>query len=515
MSEYVVNTIRILGSRESVAEVAMFLCQDHRVGIEGVIDPPGEHPAYAVRVHIGHEQELLNSRFSLKPLGSHEESTNQRDAVLVESLGMRAVARDHLPAAFELTLKCETEWQPPWTLLGKMSIRFPDVVIGTEATDAANCDWWYLTFSQGRTISNLKVENVPGFAGRERELILDPLGMRELSTWSNQKFEETASQLFENRAGMRFSEVPSHLADHGWPRWSLLNHAAFSSGLEAFDETFSDYVTADEIEQALDGELEASKQLGVASWVDGVLFGPSVQEDGQPLFCDLGSDQYAERHLQLLGKLSEATLPSASPISQALLASLSKPFVRLCGGLHPVVFLTAAAVDLPRGAPARVGLDALLKAYADQAPTIRGAETLDAPLPQNANYEATPLDAVLRSSLAIAALPRVSVHQLKPALAHGVTDTMLLWTLLARGLEDEGFLDPSNLNPNALDSLVDVYGSEAEIPDAIKQAIASRGPSLQLALESRLTASAMADLIADRTGKSEPERVAPRRRAKV
>jgi len=519
MSNICKNTIRVIGSSESVAEVAMFILQDHKVRLDTVL--PGNE-SVAACVEIGHQHELLSSRFSDKPINVREASTSINDALHFASYGIRAITQSESSTLFELSAECETRWNPPWALSKQLSKRFPDAVVGVESVYATEAEWWHLTLSGGVVKSNLKVANMPGSAGREQSLILNVDGSGELSAFARRERESIATDLLISSSDRIATQIPLELRDHGWPRWSLMAHAAFTSGVSGLKESIGVLATADEIEEALKSDMDAAKRLGVASWVDSSLFGESTPSEDKPpaSFLDLSGRTQRSRQLELLEVIAEANKVGAefSPFSQALVASLADPLTRLIGGLHPAVYLTATVSNGSAGPAAHAGLDLLLQGLAAKMPSIRGAETLGtAPLHDvGTTHEATPLDGVLRSALAVAALPRVSKHQLSPALAAGVTPKVLLWTLLARGLADDSMVDTRSLNVGAIDSLVDAYGSASKFPEQLKTEIESIGSNLQEAFEARKTHELMQSQIAkDVVGRASEAAPQRHRRAKI
>lgn len=207
-------------------------------------------------------------------------------------------------------------------------------------------------------------------------------------------------------------------------------------------------------------------------------------------------EAYAPQQHDLLGLLgTEHDVDSIDArLAGALLASLSDPGARLECGLHPTVFLTAAARTAAPGGGApsetvRAGLELLLAHLAKKTPRLLGAEGLGQPATEG--EPGVPQNELLKSVLAIAAQPRAASNQLKPALAAGIPPTFLLHTLAARtaGL---GFANPEQVNPGmVLESLKDAYGNVSRFPPELVCEIECIGSSMVASLEAMRTAEMM------------------------
>ncbi|MFK4705652.1 hypothetical protein ABIC83_002491 [Roseateles asaccharophilus] len=489
MSDLVQNCIRIVGTHESVAEVAMFLSQDHKIRLERVADVDASNISLGAKVEIGHQGTLLFSRYSALPLRARGAEGSANDAFNVEFTGLRHIERPDGSSYFELRCQCDTDAQPPYALAQAISGRFQDVVLGVESYQPSSNAWWHLTVSHGVVQAHLKPSLMPGHDGRTID--------DQVSAWASERFEPFALDLLTKQAKSRLDSMTPDLVNLGWPRWSLVTHAAYDGGIQGLQAATQHFESGEEILKALQADADAAERRGVASWMDATLFGEAAAPPtgNQPPYLQLHAERHKHRLLEVLHYVSTAGADDAPLLATPLLASLSDPFARMSGGLHPVVYLAAAAQAAPKDVSARKGLDMVLERYAAAVPELREATTLHIPLSHSTS--STPQDACLRSALALASLPRVSEHQLKPAIRVGVPPQVLLWTVLASGSKDEHLLDPANLNKDVLDSLHDGYGTLSQLPTGLTHEIAVNCPGLQSAFEARVTAETMLQRIKD------------------
>lgn len=502
MPDLVQNCIRIIGTHESVAEVAMFLSQDHKVRLEPVADVDASNISLGAKVEMGHQGTLHYSRYSALPLRVRQPVGNANDAFNVEFTGLRYIEREDSGSYFELRCQCDTDSQPPYALAQAISSRFQDVVLGVESYHPSSNAWWHLTVCQGVVQSHLKPNLMPGHDGRTID--------EQVSAWASERFEPFALDLLTKQTKSRLDALAPDLVNKGWPRWSLLTHAAYDGGVQGLQAATQYLELGEEVLESLQADADVAERRGVASWMDAMLFGEAaVSATGnEPSYLQLHAKRHQARLLEVLRFVSKADSEDAPLLADPMLASLSDPFARLSGGLHPAVYLAAAAQGASADLPARKGLDMVLERYALAVPELREATNLHIPLSHSTS--SAPQDACLRSTLALASLPRVSPHQLKPAIRVGIPPQILLWTVLASGSKDEHLLNADNLNLDALDTFQEAYGSLGEVPTALAQEIMANCPGLQSAFQARVTAESMLQRI--KSGSAPAEECRPRAR---
>jgi hypothetical protein len=494
------NTIRIIGTHEAVSEVAMFLCQGHRIE---VADSPfrTEVTPGAALVHIGSEGTLQH----LNRNGVIEE-----DGWSLHSFGIEMHSGPDESIRYILTADASSAWEAPSAALAALSRRFPDVVISVIYDESMNSVWGLDAYAAGDRFLRLEDSDFPvSDEWRAREAEADDDDAQRLyeehdgrrNAGAIERLHAAAGEKLSQRQAARADSIPIELRSHGWPRWGVLAHAAHADGTDGLRIALHDFDSAEEMEVALVEEFQGARELGVASWMDTALFCDKSPVHEQELtiggvpYAALSLEAYAPRQhdlLELLAQEHEADSIDAR-LARALLASLSHPEARLECGLHPAVFLTAAArTAAPGGAPSetvRAGLDLLLSNLAKKTPRLLGAESLGQPAAEGESC--VPQNELLKSVMAIAAQPRAASNQLKPALAAGIPPTFLLHTLAARtaGL---GFANPEQVNPGmVLESLKDAYGYVSRFPPELVCEIERVGSSMAASLEALRTAEMM------------------------
>lgn len=490
------NSLRIIGSHESVAEVAMNLCQTHHVSVlEYTRGYKHESGAFA---ELG-----IEHGFRLPP---------EAEVVgwSIESFGTRELPEpDGAPRHYALALEFKTAWGPSDELLKMFSSQFPDVVVGVVYDEAMNSIWGAKAFAGGKQILDATTDDVPTDPSWEKryedadedltgELWEELDGLRD--AWGLDHLRDVSVKQLDARQVERATGIQGRLKEHGWPRWSLVAHAANAEGFAGLKGAFLQLDTAEQMTAALEAEYLAATELKVASWVDTALFGDAspalplesdmdMQVGGS--YAALSLESFRDRHLELLGAIGQTTTdgPEAAPLAHALLASLSNPDIRLGCSMHPAVFLAAsAAAALADGqlySSAAIGIEQVLLKLALRTPRIQAAADLWKTEVDGRRVG----DPMLRSVLALVAMPNVCQSQLKPARAAGVAPEFMLNTLLA----PREFVES---NTEVLTRLGQAFGGIQAFPPRLIEEIASHGSELLAAHQALVTAELMRDRIA-------------------
>jgi hypothetical protein len=505
MSNFCHNSLRIIGTHEAVAEVAMFLCQDHQVTVTKAAHGIEQSAAYVI---VGTDAAV-----------SLPDDREVADAVAwnFDSFGIRMAPRAGEPDVghCELAATFTTDFDKPDRLLEQLSRRFPDVVVGEVYDEPLNAVWGVVAYLNGTRVLDLDDFPVDAEwkaryddADEEQAQAMETELDAARDVFGIERLRTVAGEKLAARAAARAADIPASLRHHGWPRWSLLAHAANADGAEGLRDALAQLTTGDQMHSALTAEIAAAEELGVASWVDTTLFGDAAapaetdiaaDESAGGAYAVLALDAFRDRHCNLLQLLSQAP---TDPLAQALLASLSDPHTRLTCGLHPAAFLAASAAaavaDGSAHPEATRGLDELLSKLAARTPRVAEAPRLGQMEPEGRVVAKYPL---LRSMLAVAAVGRACPSQLKPAMAAGVTPDFLLRTLLAA---PEG----SGGSPQVLERMHDVYGAFDHFPAGLVDEIAAVGPGFRATFEALRTAENMRSRISAAAPEAKP---APRR----
>lgn len=501
------NSLRIIGTHEAVAEVAMHLCQTHFVELVEVASGAER----AARLEMGIE-EGLRIPFDPDPVGWS-----------IESFGTRELSEsDSAPRYYVLALMLDSEWSPSEILLEQLSFQFPDVVVGDVYSESTAPLWGAVAFAGGRKILNAEADDAPGqkawkerYASASLEQLdgLDRESDAALDAWGLSQLHDVAVAKLDARQAERVAGIAGRLRQHGWPRWSLVAHAANAEGLIGLKGAFLQLETSEQMAAVLVAEYEASAELRVASWVDTSLFGDAtpalpLEEDLDMhtggSYAALSLEGFRDRHLELLTAIGQtaSTSAEADPLAHALLDSLSNPDLRLVCKLHPVVFLAASAAaaqaDGQLCSAAAGGIELLVSRLAARIPRLADATTLS----QSSSDDLRESDPMLRSVLALASMDRACPSQLKPAYAAGIPPQFMLRTLL---------LPRQSVVPTpteALTRLAETFGGIQAFPPRLVEEIASMGAELS----STHHALVMAEQMRQRIDTSTPQAQSQQRR---
>lgn len=504
------NTLRFIGTHEAVAEVAMHLCQAHHVQVFG----GAEQRAF---LELGPEYGLRLPR-EVDPVAWN-----------VESFGTRTVDEpEGAPRFVALLLDARTAWGPSDELLQTLSQRFPDVVVGDVYAEGMNDIWGVKVLLNGEALLDCEADAAPvdetwqsryddADDDEAQKLIEELDDARDL--WGLNRLREVAIDALNARHAERSTSIPEPLRQHGWPRWSLLAHAANAEGFDGLKVAMP-ATTAEEMTASFASEAKDATRLGVASWLDTSLFGDAAE--ALPLESDLnlqigGSyavlsiDGFRDRHLRLLAAVARAKHagPDAEPLAHALHASLSDPESRLGCELHPAVFLTVSAAsaleDDQLPSASAVGLEMVLASLASRMPRLESVGSLGEFMAEGQRVAAS--DPMLRSVLALVALQSAAPSQMKIAVAAGVNPRFILRTLL---VPRDG---PANQTV-ALERLADTFGGYSKFPASLVDEATKVGGDFAAAYRALVTAEQMRESITSSASAKATE-VAPRRAARI
>ncbi|MEJ6003799.1 hypothetical protein [Paucibacter soli] len=181
----------------------------------------------------------------------------------------------------------------------------------------------------------------------------------ELHRYATQKFVEHALEV----ASTPSSKGGLGIAAGGYPRWSLLTHAAFDRGVEGLILALEEMGGSPS--EQLEADLKSSRRAGIASWVDTCLLGSPVPANAADAatrspysFLDL--PDIRTRPAKLLAYLGDS--PQGAAVGDAILDALSKRDAGFQDGSNPLVWLCQTEHV---GRLAKAGLDRLVARVAE------------------------------------------------------------------------------------------------------------------------------------------------------
>lgn len=504
------NLLHVIGTHEAVAEVAMFLCQDTHVRTTGILSS-SQLDQTVVMAEVGYDGGLTFQSLHRDPLLAITGRRGSVEGYGAESFGITSLpAHDGGPALVRLSVAFHSTQDARILALG-LSERFPATTVGLRgigAGDACSIE----AYSAGEEVLSLDPTQIPADpdweqryeeADDEKSLALE----LELEQARDAFGLDQLIDVAQERS--RVVAVPPHAGDSvtfGWPRWSLLAHAAFSDDVAGIHDALAGFDTRDEKLAALQQECRNAADRGVASWMDTALFGDPAQAAAtgdndvpqEPSYRHLHLDHYAPRQMRLLSFLAtthDASVESSEQraLADALLTSLADPDARLSSGLHPAVFLTAVVAHaqaraLPESVSALEGLEKLLVELASRVPRAPGASSLEYAFSNTAPENG--LNLMLCSVIAIAMQPHVVKSQIKPALGAGVPPQLLVRSVVvADRMAPDGpdYVDAAGI----LRLLSDSYGSATGIPSQVTDEFELIAPHLARSYEALRTAELM------------------------
>lgn len=531
MSTYLANILHVIGTHEAVAEVAMFLCQDTHVRTAAA--PVSGIKQTVLVGEVGFAGDLTSQAFHNDPLLAVTMKRPGMAGFDAHAFGIQPLpAQDAGPALVRLSIAFDST-SDAGILSVTLSERFPDVTVGLREFNAEESVCRFDGHAAGEEIISLDASTITLGADWDQrvedaddEETLAAL-QRELQDERDAYGLDQLTDLAHERSRMVTPPAApaGETVTYGWPRWSLLAHAAFSDEVAGLHDALAAFETHNQKLELLKEECRNASARGIASWMDTALFGDPVkhQESAdsdatlQRSYTDLTLDHYAPRQLRLLSFLATAGDVAAESSDQraladALLSSLADPDARLSSGMHPAVFLTAAcahaqAQALAEAPTAVEGLEKLLVELASRVPRAEGAGKL-----VHAGSETAPdngLDLMLCSVVAIAMQPHVVKSQLKPAIGAGVPPAMLV-----RSIVRADQLAPNG--PDGIDAagilrlLTDSYGTATGIPNQVTEEFELIAPQLARSYEALRTAELMqAQITAAPSRPAAPGRRAP------
>lgn len=304
-------------------------------------------------------------------------------------------------AAFTLSVSSA----PPERLMQVLSQRFPELVLGMAYSRAVSS-----------VIGKAFVGGTEALRVSENEAQLHP----GTATLDPSDAEVSPAQQCINDYALRIAPVLSEkgvdkfsASPHGWPRWSLLAHAAYDGGVKGFERALHGLgfgglgpgVPAGQLSPGRQAEVllddaRQARALGVASWADTLMFGSRRDQNPHAERASVFRIPRQRELLRLVGLAAGS--PEAPAVPAALLASLSCPSLRLLNGTHPIAHLAAAVgrsgrytrmAELredeergeagawsPPGEQELRGMDALLDGLSRAMPELSDAKDLNTPL---------------------------------------------------------------------------------------------------------------------------------------
>ena len=494
------------------------------------------------------------------PNNFKEKWNSPRDAVAMENLetaGIHELVATHpgQPGRWKFIATFSTTSTAPLDMIQAMSERFPDVVVSVIFANSETSPWGAQAYRAGERVVGLAAEDLNqsvGFVFATGKT--DPMDFHIALDSARSAHAETLldAAAEESLATVSTRPIDEHMPQlRGWPRWGLFTHAAYDGGLAGLERAMAGAeLTPQALAVELIYEASAARVLGIASWVDTVMFGRRLDvqpEPGKPLIPhnSLNGAVYVSSHRALLERIAEAG-PSA-PNALALLASLSAPSVRLLTGYHPVAFLAAAVgkstIDFGVGADQCqkqvLGLNSILFRMTRSVTEIKDARDLNVPLnnsgqkmfdrhfglqdkhragvvpygPQmNPGYVFdVAQDKLLGSLLAVALEAPERAESFGPALAAGVPPGFLFRSAASHGIHTTHMSEanPARVVSTLLESFKGLYGSFKDFPHDLGDELAKLRPSLHLIYESAVNEEMMREAIREAVTSTEPTDTTP------
>lgn len=467
-----INQLVISGSHEAVAEVVMAL----RQALYLQIDRSGAQPV--VMIHgVGPAGDLSQRPFKESPIQDSSTADTTMDG---HEFDLRGI--EDLEAYSRFTGSFTVVFDRLDDLLETLSRAHPDVVVANLGGEAEDADWRGQSWSAGR-VTTFRLPVPPDLD--ERAMLppghLDVIEKLALTSLQQARAARTTSS-------------------HGWPRWSLLAHAANAQGVTGLARAMAAAGGgAGDMAAALRAENEQARRLGVASWVDTLMFGEPAPRAAEPgavkPYTSVNVDVWAPRQQELLGFIADNQAPQAPhhDVAAALVQALGDPDTRLQHGLHPVAFLPTARIEALASSLHAKELSPALEAIFGAFVAKTGAQSLPARDPK-----------LLASTMTAALICSSRYGSLAAAVRSGADAPMLL-----RSMADADEFE------HTLHGLGQAYGSYADFPAPVKDEVRRLGGALEAAYTALHTHEAMQHRIESTVNGEVPVAARPRRRATV
>jgi hypothetical protein len=521
-----INEVTITGTYEAVAEVCMAMSEQLSVSTyRGEFRAPYCRADLHAPIVVAHDfQEFTPGMMTpfvdaaVRQFGNETTGWRRPEVHRFESAGISPAQEDEAAAppigVAQLHLAMGSAESPPLHFLRAISARCPDVVVALVSRNDEEAQWSAIAYRAGAVLKAVGDDEVP-----LPDIVVTSSSEAEAHECS-MKRTAAAHELLDALAvkAVRTAPRTGTTPVNGFPRWSLLAHAAYDGGVKGLLRAMgSTGAQSAALGADLVAEVQRARALGVASWADTVMFGRLKLPDGpdgkpRAPHAEMAPLVYLNRHRELLstlGSLAHAGSPE-SPLAAALLASLSDPSVRLLSGIQPVAHLAAACGKLGGSndwvscdeTAARRGLVELIAALAAKCAPEQDATMVDRPL-ETSDPAARARDGIrsvprrspgfvfdpeedqlLGSVMAVALEAPLRAESLAPALSFGVKPSVLFRSALWNGIYRAGVSDKDHGHGtryfiDLMDAFTCVYGSPAKFPIDLAAEMEELGPALK------------------------------------